>query len=46
MAGVPMSKVVNGTTPHTVTLDVRASLLDVVREHLGLSPLRSSQRQA
>jgi len=45
MAGVPMSMVVDGT-PHTVTLDVRASLLDVVRDHLGLSPLRSSQRQA
>jgi xanthine dehydrogenase YagT iron-sulfur-binding subunit len=35
MAGVPMRMVVNGT-PHTLTLDVRASLLDVLREHLAL----------
>lgn len=36
MASVPTRLVVNGT-PHTLTLDPRSSLLDVLREHLALT---------
>jgi xanthine dehydrogenase YagT iron-sulfur-binding subunit len=36
MAGVPVRMLVNGA-PHTLTLDARASLLDVLREHLALT---------